>query len=186
MSLSSLLDHFLPWLDHYGSVVIFVWLALGIFALPLPEESLLLLLGFLIAKGKLAIVPSLVAAYAGSCCGISGSYGLGFATGHFLVQSWGRYIGLTEKRYQLAHNWFERFGKWTLVIGYFIPGVRHLTGYTAGALRLPFRYFALFAYSGAILWGSLFIGIGYLFHTHWHSAAETLHTHISMLFKTIL
>ena len=69
MSLSSLLDHFLPWLDHYGSVVIFVWLALGIFALPLPEESLLLLLGFLIAKGKLAIVPSLVAAYAGSCCG---------------------------------------------------------------------------------------------------------------------
>jgi len=54
MSLPSLLNHFLPWLNHYGSVAILVWFGLGIFALPVPEESLLLLLGFLMAKGKLA------------------------------------------------------------------------------------------------------------------------------------
>jgi membrane protein DedA with SNARE-associated domain len=185
MSLPALLDHFLPWLNHYGSLAIFVWFGLGVFALPIPEESLLLLLGFLMAKGKLAIVPSLLAAYAGSCCGISGSYGLGLATGHYLSQSWGRYIGLTEKRYQLAHNLFERFGKWALVIGYFIPGVRHLTGYVAGALKLPFRYFAVFAYLGAVVWVSLFIGAGYLFHNHWHSATEALHTQISLLMKAV-
>lgn len=176
MTLPSLVDQFLPWLSHYGITVIFVWFALGIFALPIPEESLLLLLGFLIAKGKLTFFPSLVAAYLGSCCGITSSYGLGRATGHFLTQSWGRYFGLTEKRYQLAHNWFERFGKWALVIGYFIPGVRHLTGYVAGALKLPYRYFALFAYAGAALWVSLFIGVGYYFHDHWHSAIDALHT----------
>ena len=179
-------DHFLPWLNHYGSLVIFVWFALGIFALPIPEESLLLVLGFSIAKGKLQIMPSLLAAYLGSCCGITGSYGLGRATGHYLSRSWGRYIGLTEKRFQAAHNWFERFGKWALVIGYFIPGVRHLTGYIAGAVKLPYRHFAVYAYLGAVLWVSLFIGIGYLFNTHWQSANEALHTQISLLMKAFL
>ena len=183
MSLPTLLDQFMPWLTHYGSVAIFFWFTLGIFALPIPEESLLLLLGFLIAKGKLTFFPSLIAAYAGSCCGITGSYGLGIATGHFLSQTWGRYIGLTEKRYQLAHNWFERVGKWALVIGYFIPGVRHLTGYVAGALKLPFRYFVLFAYSGAGLWVSLFMGAGYILHNHSHSAMSTLQSKITLLFK---
>ncbi|OJA00097.1 alkaline phosphatase, partial [Rickettsiella grylli] len=146
------------------SFAIFIWFGLGIFALPIPEESLLLLLGFLVAKGKLAIFSSFIAAFAGSCCGITGSYALGLATGHYLSQSWGRYIGLTEKRYQSAHQWFERFGKWALVIGYFIPGVRHLTGYVAGALKLHFRYFALFAYFGACLWVILFMSMGYFFH----------------------
>lgn len=179
----STLDHFLPWLNHYGSIVIFVWFALGIFALPIPEESLLLVLGILMAKGQLQATSTFFAAYAGSCCGITGSYGLGRATGHYLSQSWGRYIGLSEKRYQAAHVWFERFGKWALVIGYFIPGVRHLTGYMAGALKLPFRHFAVFAYLGAFFWVNLFVSIGYLFHAHWHSAAEALHTHISLLIK---
>lgn len=185
MSLPAL-DHFLPWLNHYGSLAIFVWFGLGIFALPIPEESLLLLLGFLMAKGKLLIIPSLFAAYAGSCCGITGSYGLGRATGHYLSQSWGRYIGLTKKRYQAAHVWFERFGKWALVIGYFIPGVRHLTGYVAGALKLPYRYFAVFAYLGAVFWVSVFISIGFLFHTHWHSAAEALQSQLSLLMNDFL
>jgi membrane protein DedA with SNARE-associated domain len=180
MLLPSLLDRFLPWLHQYGSLAIFFWFALGIFALPIPEESLLLLLGYLMAKGKLAILSSLIAAYVGSCCGISGSYVLGIATGHYLSQTWGRYIGLTEKRYQLAHNWFERVGKWALVIGYFIPGVRHLTGYVAGGLRLPWRYFVLFAYSGALVWVSLFIGAGYVFHAQETQAGSVLH----LLLKT--
>ena len=66
-------------------------------------------------------------------------------------------------------------GKWALIIGYFIPGVRHLTGYVAGGLRLPWRYFALFAYSGALLWVSLFIGAGYVFQAQRTQAGSVLH-----------
>ncbi len=58
-------------------------------------------------------------AYAGTCFGITGSYGLGRLTGHYLHKGWGRYIGLTEKRYQAAHQWFEKMGKFSLSIGYF-------------------------------------------------------------------
>ncbi len=177
VSLQSLFNQFLPWINHYGSIVIFVWLALGIIALPIPEESLLLFLGFLMAKEKLPIFSTMIAAYAGTCCGISGSYGLGLATSHYLNCGWGRYIGLTEKRFLIAHNWFERIGKWALFIGDFIPGVRHLTGYVAGALKLCYRHFALYAYSGGIVWSSLFMALGYFSYHHWHSVASALRAH---------
>ena len=34
------------WLSHYGSFTLFVFLALGILALPVPEESLMILAGY--------------------------------------------------------------------------------------------------------------------------------------------
>lgn len=162
----------MPWINHYGSVAIFLWLALGIIALPIPEESLLFFIGFLMAKAKLPILSTIIATYAGTCCGITGSYGLGRATGRYLSHSrWVRYIGLTEKRFQAAHNWFERFGKWALCISYFIPGVRHLSGYVAGALHLCYRHFALYAYAGGFIWSSLFMALGYFFYNHGYYAS---------------
>ncbi len=180
--MNSIATHFhqlLPWMNQYGSIVIFVLLALGIIALPIPEESLLLFLGFLIAKGKIPIVSSVLMAYAGTCCGITGSYGLGRLTGHYLHKSWGRYIGLTEKRYHAAHRWFEKVGKFSLSIGYFIPGVRHLTGYVAGALKLEYRLFALYAYSGGIVWASVFMMLGYFFSSHWNTTLQKVSHDIS-------
>jgi len=168
-------NQFLPWIHHYGSVVIFLWLGLGIIALPIPEESLLLFLGFLVAKEKLPLFSTVIAVYAGTCCGITGSYGLGWATSHYLNRGWGCYIGLTEKRFLKARNWFERIGKWTLFIGYFIPGVRHLTGYVAGTLKLHYRYFSLYAYSGGLIWSSLFMALGYFFYNHWHFVSTALY-----------
>lgn len=173
--MQSLYTHLLPWINHYGSIVIFLCLALGIIALPIPEESLLLLLGFLMAKEKLPLFSTILAAYLGTCCGITGSYGLGLLTSHYINRGWGRYIGLTEKRFLMAHNWFERIGKWALTIGYFIPGVRHLTGYVAGTLKLCYRHFALYAYSGGLIWSSLFMGLGYFFFNHRHTIVNLLH-----------
>ena len=173
-TLQSLLNQFLPWINQYGSIVIFLWLVLGIIALPIPEESLLLFIGYLMAKEKLPIFSTIIAVYAGTCCGITGSYGLGQATSHYLKRGWGRYIGLTEARFQKAHQWFERIGKWALFIGYFIPGVRHLTGYVAGALKLCYRHFALYAYTGGIIWSSLFMALGYFFYLHGYPALDAL------------
>ena len=49
------------------------------------------------------------------------------------------------------------------MFGYFIPGVRHLTGYIAGTTALEYRHFAVFAYTGGVAWVLAFIAIGYFF-----------------------
>ncbi len=168
------------WLTQYGSLVIFFFLALGIIALPVPEESLLVLAGVLVSNHQLQLIPTLLAGYGGSLCGITGSYLIGRLAGNYLIQRYGKWIGLTETRIKQAHYWFERFGKWTLVIGYFIPGIRHFTGFTAGLTTLNFSSFALYAYSGAFLWVTTFLSIGYFFGPYWLSLWLTLFENIEI------
>lgn len=167
------------WLASYGGLTLFVLLALEIVALPIPGETLMLLAGVLLYKGELSIFPTLIAGYAGSICGINVSYLLGRTMGHSLVKKYGGRIGLSEQKMQKAHDWFARFGKWTLIIGYFIPGVRHFTGFCAGMSSLEFKDFALFAYSGAIIWVTLFLSIGYFFGDYWLSVFETVSVNVA-------
>lgn len=162
-------DSLIIWLTQYGSFALFGLLALGIIALPIPDETLMTFAGVMISKGHLALIPTIIAAYAGSFFGITVSYMIGRTAGTYLVKQYGPRFGLTEEKNNQVHNWFARIGKWTLLVGYFIPGVRHLTGYVAGTTELPFRQFAIFAYTGAVLWSSLFLSLGYFSGPHLHS-----------------
>jgi membrane protein DedA with SNARE-associated domain len=60
------------------------------------------------------------------------------------------------------------------MIGYFIPGIRHLIALVAGSTAMDYRVFALFAYSGAIFWSALFIGAGYSFGEGWAEFPELM------------
>lgn len=153
--------HSQPLLDN-GPIVLFFLLALGIIALPIPDETLLVTAGYLIGRGKLTAITTILAAYLGSISGISASYLIGRTGGTFLIERYGHWIGLNESRLERTRHWFKRIGMWALFIGYFIPGVRHFTGYLVGSVRIHYVAFALFAYSGAIVWSSTFLTIGYL------------------------
>lgn len=166
------MEQFVPatltiWLTQYGSIALFALLMLGIFALPIPDETLMVLAGALIAHGKLELIPTGIAAMGGACCGITVSYIIGSTAGTYLIRRYGGWLYLTEAKMQKVHNWFERFGRWALLIGYFIPGVRHLTGYAAGISEMEYRHFALFAYSGAIIWACGFLAVGYFLGNKW-------------------
>lgn len=160
-------DTFALWLLEYGSIALFCLLALGIVALPIPDETLLVISGVLIHQGHLYLIPTLFAAYAGSMCGITLSYLLGRTAGHFIIKRYGKWVGINDQNLQKAHDWYEYLGKWTLTFGYFIPGVRHVTGIFAGTTELEYPVFALFAYTGAFLWATVFLSIGYFFGPYW-------------------
>lgn len=164
----------LGWLVQYGSFSLFALLTLGIIALPIPEETLMIIAGVLMRKGTLGIPGTFFAALSGSICGITISYLIGLTAGHYLAHKYGKYFGLTEVRLRRVHNWFERFGKWTLFVGYFIPGVRHFTGLSAGMTELSYKQFSLFAYSGALVWVTTFLAIGYFFGNYCFSVISNL------------
>jgi len=152
---------------QYGYVGIFVLLVLGIVGLPIPDETLLTFGGFLVYRGRLQLVPTVAAAFAGSVCGFTLSYVLGRTFGLYLVHHYGRYVHLTEERLDHAHHWFRRAGRWALAFGYYVPGVRHLTAYVAGASKLEPPIFALFAYSGGFVWCAAYIALGYFLGEKW-------------------
>lgn len=173
------------WLLQYGGLALFALLMLGIIALPIPEETLMVLSGILMHHEKLNIPSTLVASYLGVLCGISTSYLIGRTAGFYLITKYGKWIGLTSQRTKKAHAWFERFGKWTLFVGYFIPGVRHLTGVIAGSTKLSYRHFAIYAYCGAIVWVTLFLSIGYFFGPGW-MAFFSRYKEVEIGFETVM
>lgn len=160
---------------QYGHVAIFCLLVLGIVGLPVPDEWLLTFAGYLVYKGHFHYLPTVAAAFAGSACGITISYIIGRTGGLYLIHKYGRYVHLTQARLDRVHNWFERMGRWTLFFGYYMPGVRHFTAVVAGSSELEPPVFALFAYSGALVWVVTFISLGYFLGERWSTISEEIH-----------
>jgi membrane protein DedA with SNARE-associated domain len=165
----------LAWIAQYGYGAIFGLLVFGIVGLPVPDETLLTFTGYLVFTGHLSLPLAFAAALAGSGCGITISYTLGRVFGLKLIHRYGRYLRIREDHINKAHAWFERVGHWGLTFGYFIPGVRHVTAYAAGISNLESHQFALYAYSGAVLWVSTFIGLGYFLGERWEAVEKNIH-----------
>jgi len=172
---------FLHWIAAYGAVAIFVLLLLGVFGLPIPDETILTFAGVLVREGRLSLVPTVVAAVLGAVGGVSLSYIVGRRFGLEVVVRYGRWLHVRPAHLDRAQEWFEHSGRWLLVFGYFIPGVRHLTALIAGSARLPVAVFARYAYSGAAGWAIGFVALGWYVGTKWEGALAAIHGHLWLL-----
>ena len=168
----------LAWITQYGYLAIFFLLVLGIVGLPVPDETLLTFTGYLIFQGHLSLPLAFLSGFAGSACGITLSYMLGRTFGLKLIHRYGRYLRITEEHVEKAHAWFARVGHWGLTFGYFIPGRAPLHGVCRRHERLEYPPFALFAYSGAALWASTFLGLGYLLGERWEAVEANIHHYL--------
>ena len=180
-----MIETVLAWVSTYGYAAIFTLLVFGIVGLPVPDETMLVFCGYLVLRGNLRLVPTLIVAFLGSACGITISYLIGRTLGLGFVHKWGRYIGVSEARLEKVHVWFNRIGHWALFVGYYIAGVRHFTAIVAGTSCLEYRAFAAYAYSGAAVWVCTFVGLGYYFGEHWREIFEAIHRNLN-LFSVIL
>jgi len=168
-------------ITHYGYAGIFVLLALGIVGLPVPDETLLMFVGYLAFHHRLNALGAFVSGFLGAVCGITMSYGLGRASELYLPQRWRKVLRLTPDRIEQAQNWFRRGGEWILVVGYFVPGVRHLTAYAAGASSVEYPVFSIFAYTGALIWSGTFIAVGYFLGEGWNQGAQRFERNLAIV-----
>ena len=169
------MDTVYQWVAQYGDVGIFFLLVLGIVAFPIPDETVLTYAGYLVFKERLPLVPTMVSALLGSVCGITLSYVLGRTVGFYLIRKYGYLVRITEEKINRAHRWYEHSGRWSLLFGYYIPGIRHLTAFVAGASKLEFPIFAIFAYIGGLIWSIGFIAVGYFLGEGWAQTSKEIH-----------
>lgn len=166
------MDQFGHWIIQFGWPAIFVMLSLGIICVPIPDESLLMAIGYLIFAGQLDPVAAVVVAIAGCICGITVSYAIGRWASGYILHHHSRWLHISKRQLARGHRWFDRWGKWWLTFGYFLPGIRHITAVLAGTARLRWPTFALFAYAGAVMWVSIFITLGYFAGSGWYHASD--------------
>lgn len=153
-------------------------LIFGIVGLPIPDEVLLAYIGYNTYIGRLSFAMSIFICFLGAAAGITISYLLGSKLGEPFLRRFGPKIGIKDKTVKRTHRLFEKIGGVLLFVGYFIPGVRHVTAYVAGILNCSYKRFSLFAYAGALVWVIVFISLGHQLGIHW--------TQVESFFKDFL
>src|SRR5215468_621048 len=160
----------IQWITNYGYFGMFFLLIFGIIGLPVPDEWLLVISGYLAFKNVLGLAPTLAIAAVGSASGLTVSYLLGRTSSDFVIRRYGRWLSIDDEKIRRVQQWFQNLGRWVLVVGPFIPGVRNLMGYVAGASKLRMHVFMRFAYAGALISSSTFVTFGYFVgrHVNWN------------------
>ncbi len=155
--------------EQYGYAILFIGLLLEFIALPFPGEIALLYAGYLTYLGVLNGWTALFLAFIGTIVGMTVTYFIGLKVGMPFIQRIGKWVFITPDKFDKTTKWFCKCGYFLVFIGYFIPVVRHITGYLTGILGSSFRTFAVYAYSGALFWCISFLGLGYIFGSQWNS-----------------
>jgi len=154
-------------ITKYYYFEIFIALGLGILGLPIPDETLMAYAGFLVFQGIINYPGAIMIAFMGTSCGITIGYVLGRTFGNPFIKRYAAKMHVNPDDIKYAEHFYNRYGKFALFIGYFIPGVRHLTAIFAGASLMPYRTFALFAYTGGFLWTVTLVSLGYFLGEKW-------------------
>ncbi|MEH7417427.1 DedA family protein [Neobacillus drentensis] len=155
--------------EQHSYLILFIGIFLELMALPISGEFLMSYAGYFVYQGKMNYMLALLTVFLAAGAGITVTYWIGKAGGYRLIEKYGKFIHMGPERYKKTAAWFERSGSKLLVFAYFIPGIRHFTGYISGISRMPFRRFIIPAYTGAFLWGICFITLGKVLGPQWES-----------------
>ena len=175
--------------EQHSYLILFIGIFLELMALPISGEFLMSYAGYFVYQGKMNYILALLTVFVSGGAGITVTYWIGKAGGYKLIEKYGKYIHLGPERYKKTAAWFERSGSKLLVFAYFIPGIRHFTGYISGISRMPFRKFIIPAYTGAFLWGICFITLGKVLGPQWkafHQAASKYFIIFIIVFAVLL
>lgn len=159
------LDFILEIIEQGSYLGLFLWLWLGIFGAPLPNEVIVMTVGLSAAEEVLNPVATFVVTYAGIMAALTTTYMIGRYIGGPLLpffQKKKRFSKMIGKSLKVM----DKYHAHSLSFSYFLPGVRNFVPFLYGVSRLPFKTFALFAYSGALVWLSIMFSLGFWFGDH--------------------
>jgi membrane protein DedA with SNARE-associated domain len=140
---------------------LFLLITLESTLVPIPSELVMPFAGILAAQGKFSLPVILVINSAAALLGSGISYWIGAAGGKPLLLRYGKYALIRAKDIELTERFFARHGKATILIGRFLPVVRHIISVPAGIARMPLAGFFTQTFIGSTIWGSILIVLGY-------------------------
>jgi membrane protein DedA with SNARE-associated domain len=129
---------------------------------PFPEETILLLAGYLAWEGGLRLSLVLPVGILSAVIGDNLGYWLGHRYGQRLLDRFGLWIVGKPERLEAARRILHRHGARGVFVARFVPGLRFLAGPLAGAMGLRPGRFLLANVLGASLYVPLAVGLGYV------------------------
>ena len=148
-------------IGHWGYLAIFLFVILGNAGLPVPEETILALAGYLVWRGKLRLWLVLAVGILSAVAGDNLGYWIGRRYGQEAVERYGQWLLGTPERLLTMRRFVTRRGPLGVFAARFIPGLRFLAGPLAGAVGLQPLPFFVANVIGAGIYVPLVVGAGY-------------------------
>ena len=150
------------WLiQHWGYIAIFGVVILGNMGLPIPEETILILAGYLVWEGQLQLPIVLVIGFVSAVLGDNLGYWFGRELGRRAIERYGHWVFVTPARVDATQQVVTRYGPMAVFVGRFVPGLRFLIGPVAGITGLRPLPFIVANVLGASLYVPAAVGVGY-------------------------
>jgi membrane protein DedA with SNARE-associated domain len=150
------------WLADWGYLGIFICVFIGNLGIPVPEETVMLVAGFLAGRVildlKIVYLVVILSAVTGDCCG----YVIGRTGGQRVILRLSSRFAFLRTRYDRLQTFFQIHGAKAVFMARFVTGARFMAGPMAGACGMPFIQFLGWNVLGAIVWCSIIVTVGYL------------------------
>ncbi len=156
-----LINWLLNTLNAMGYPGIFALMAMESSVIPLPSELVMPPAGYLAHQGEMNIWVAILMGTLGSLAGAYANYFVSHWLGRPLVLKYGKYVGITEKKFAKVESFFLKHGEISTFIGRLLPVIRHLISIPAGIAGMNHLRFSLYTLAGAGLWCTILTWIGY-------------------------
>jgi membrane protein DedA with SNARE-associated domain len=163
-----ILDYLVELFARWGYWIVFFGVMLENAGLPVPGETILLAAGFFASHHGFNLSLVMMIAILGAVMGDNAGYWIGRRAGRRWLLKYGKYIFLTETRFNQMERFFHRHGDKTVLVARFLFGFRVFTALFAGASHMVWSKFLLFNVLGAIAWAVVMALLGYFFGESWH------------------
>lgn len=160
MILSLTVTDLMHFLSSYGYLAVFLFIAIESLGVPFPGETMLLTAAIYAGTThNLNIAFIIIAASIGAIIGDNTGYLIGRSGGFYLLDHFGKYVGLDKRKLRLGQYLFLKYGAEVVFFGRFISILRTWAAFLAGANKMHWKRFLLFNALGGIIWSTVY-GLG--------------------------
>lgn len=184
-----MLESFAHWVQDvvrlFGYPGVLLLITLESTLVPIPSEIVMPFAGYMASQGEFSLPVILVINSVGALVGSSVCYWIGVKGGKPFLVKYGKFFLLRQHDIAKTEAFFARHGKKTILIGRFLPVIRHVISIPAGIARMPVRDFLLQTFLGSTVWGGTLIMLGYVVGANWEAFSKSL-AHVDHLIALIL
>ena len=147
----------------YALLFLVIFVETGLVVMPfLPGDSLLFVVGAMCGAGLMSYPWSVALLLAAAVAGNQCNYSIGRHFGDRVFR-WENSRIFNRNAFSQAHDFYERYGGWTIVAARFMPFLRTFAPFVAGVAQMRRSRFVLYDVGGGVLWVAGLITIGYFF-----------------------
>ena len=150
-------------LPEHGALLVFLAVLLEQAGLPLPSFTVLVAAGALVAGGQVSATAVLASAVLAAALANLGWYLAGVRFGQKVLRLLCRVSLSPDTCVRMTQSIFQRWGLASLLFSKFVPGISLVAPPIAGAVRMPLARFLAASSAGTLLWGGIYLTLGYLF-----------------------